>query len=120
MTATETKAKRERVVHSAKEKAEAVLAWWTERRRPSEICRDLKITGTLLSQWQERAMEGILTALEPRTRSAEDQKPALPAKVERLLARKTASEGQTRLSRRLTALGQSKETEKSPTSSTNR
>jgi hypothetical protein len=120
MTATETKARRERVVHSAREKAEAVLAWWTERRRPSEICRDLKITGPVLTHWQERAMEGILTALEPRTRSAEDQKPPLPAKVERLLARKTASEGQTRLSRRLTALGQSKETEKPPAGGANR
>jgi len=120
MTATETKARRERVVHSAREKAEAVLAGWTERRRPSEICREMRITATLLSQWQERAMEGILTALEPRTRSAEDQKPALPAKVERLLARKTASEGQTRLSRRLTALVQSKETEKSPAGGANR
>lgn len=114
MTTTDTKAKRERVVHSAREKAEAVLAWWTERRRPSEICREMKITGTLLSQWQERAMEGILLALEPRTRGAEEQKPALPAKVERLLARKTSTEAPTRLSRRLTALVQAKEAEKAP------
>jgi replicative superfamily II helicase len=120
MTATDTKAKRERVVHSAREKTEAVLAWWTERRRTSEICRDMKITSNLLSQWQDRAMEGILAALEPRTRSAEDQKPALPAKVERLLARKTAPEAQSRLSRRLTALAQSKETEKPPASGANR
>lgn len=112
MAATDTKAKKERVVHGAREKVEAVLAWWTERRRPSEICRELKITTNLLSQWQERAMEGMLSALAPRTRSAEDQKPALPAKVERLLARKTALEGPSRLSKRLTALVQSKEPEK--------
>ena len=120
MTATDTKVKRERVVHSAREKAEAVLAWWTERRRTSEICREMKITANQLSQWQERAMEGILAVLEPRTRAAEDQKPALPAKVERLLARKTAPEAQSRLSRRLTALVQSKESEKPPASSANR
>jgi hypothetical protein len=120
MTATDTKAKKERVVHSAREKAQAVLAWWTERRRPSEICRDLKITSNLLMNWQERAMEGILAALEPRTRLPEDQKPALPTRVERLLARKTAPETTTRLSRRLTALVQSKETEKPAASGTNR
>ena len=120
MTATDTKAKRERVIHSAREKAEAVLAWWTERRRTSEICREMKITANQLSQWQERAMEGILLALAPRTRKAQDQQPALPAKVERLLTRKTASEPTTRLSRRLTALVQSKETEKPPASGTNR
>ena len=114
MTTTDTKVKRERVVHSAREKAEAVLAWWTERRRPSEICREMKITGTLLSQWQERAMEGILAALEPRTRTSQEQKPALPAKVERLLARKTSTEAPSRLSRRLTALVQAKESEKPP------
>ena len=120
MTATETKAKRERVVHSAREKAEAVLAWWTERRRPSEICREMKITSTLLSQWQERAMEGILAALEPRTRATQDQKPALPARVERLLARKTSAETSSRLARRLSALVQAKESEKSPASGANR
>jgi len=112
MTGTEPKARRERVVHSAQEKAEAVLSWWTERRRPSEICRELKITSTLLSQWQERAMEGILLALKPRTRKPEERAPALPEKVERLLARKSAPEGTSRLSRRLTALMQAKESEK--------
>jgi len=111
MTATEAKGKRERVVHSAREKAEAVLSWWTERRRPSEICREMKITGTLLSQWQERAMEGMLVALAPRTRTDEEPKPPLPAKVERLLARKTSSETPSRLSKRLTALVQTKEKE---------
>lgn len=65
-------------------------------------------------------MEGILAALEPRTRTAQDQKPALPVKVERLLARKTSLDPQMRLSRRLTALAQSKEPGKPPASSTNR
>jgi transposase-like protein len=117
MTATDTKVKRERVLHSAREKAEAVLASWTERRRPSEICREMKITSTMLSQWQERAMEGILLALEPRTGTGEEQRPALPAKVERLLRRKSTAAGPSRLSRRLTALAQAKEAEKPPASS---
>jgi hypothetical protein len=108
MTPTVAKTKRERITHGAKEKAQAALAWWTERRRPSELCRELRITPTVLSHWQERAMEGMLAALEPRTRSPEEQKPLLPAKVERLLARKTSSEPLTGLARRLTTLQQAK------------
>ena len=111
MTATDTKAKRSPVAHSAREKALAVLSWWTERRRPCEICRQMKIASTVLSQWQERAMEGMLAALAPRTRSDEERQPPLPPRVERLLARKTSSEMPSRLSKRLTALVQAKEKE---------
>lgn len=115
MATTATKTRRERVIHSAKEKAQAVLAWWTERRRPSEICRQMEITPTVLNHWQERAMEGMLAALEPRTRLPEEQqKPLLPAKVERLLVRKTSSEPLTRLARRLTTLQQAKGADKTP------
>ena len=120
MTATETKVKRERVVHSAREKAQAVLGFWTERRRIAEICRELKITPNQLSQWQDRAMEGILAALEPRTGKAQEQKPALPAKLERLLLRKTALEAPSRLTKRLTALAQAKESEKPSPNAPNR
>ncbi len=120
MAATETKGKRERIVRSAREKAEAVLASWTERRRSSEICRELKITSPVLSQWQERAMEGILLALAPRARADQEHRPALPAKVERLLDRKCPPETPTRLSRRLTALAQAKEPEKPAPASANR
>jgi transposase-like protein len=116
MTTADVKVKRERVVHSAREKAQAVLAGWTERRRPCEICREMKITSSVLSQWQERAMEGILAALEPQKRLAPGQKPSLPAKVERLLARKSSPETPTRLARRLAALGPAKEVEKPPVS----
>jgi hypothetical protein len=72
----------------------------------------MKITSNLLSQWQDRAMEGILAALAPRTRSVQEQKPRLPVKVEKLLARKTSSEPSNRLIRRLAALQQEKEPEK--------
>jgi transposase-like protein len=114
MTPTISKTKPERVVHSAREKAQAVLAGWTERRRPSEICRELQITPTVLSHWQERAMEGMLAALEPRTRPPEEQKPPLPAKVERLLARKSSRDPLTRFSRRLATLQQAKGSDKAP------
>lgn len=52
--------------HTAEEKCRAVLSVWTERRKPGEVCRELGVTWSLLSQWQERAMEGMLLALQPR------------------------------------------------------
>src|SRR3970282_2088702 len=48
------------------EKCRAVLSIWTERRKPGTICRELSIPWMVLSQWQKRAMEGMLQALEPR------------------------------------------------------
>lgn len=101
---TELRAKKERVEHSAKEKAEAVLALWTERRRPQEVCRELAIQPSVVSRWQERAMEGMLAALEPRRALREQEQPMLPRKVARLLARKSVAGPQNRLSRRLAKL----------------
>ena len=60
------KKERRQAKHSAEQKAQAVLAVWTERRKPLEICRELGIAWTILDQWQKRAMEGMLQALEPR------------------------------------------------------
>jgi transposase-like protein len=100
---TEAKGKKERTLHSAKEKAEAVLALWTERRRPLDVCREMGVKPSMVSHWQERAMEGMLAALEPQqAASPQEPKPMLPKKVERLLARKSAP--LTRLSRRLAKL----------------
>ena len=52
--------------HTAEEECRAVLSVWTERRKPGEVCRELGVAWTVLSQWQVRAMEGILLALQPR------------------------------------------------------
>ena len=54
-----------RIRHTAQQKAQAVLEVWTERKKPAEICRALGIRWTILDQWQKRAMEGMLQALEP-------------------------------------------------------
>ena len=59
---------RKRRYHPAEQKCRAVLAVWTERRHPGEICRELGISWSILNQWQERAMEGMIQALEPRVR----------------------------------------------------
>ena len=52
--------------YTAEERCRAVLSVWTERRKPGQICRELGVTWTLLNQWQSRAMEGMLLALQPR------------------------------------------------------
>jgi transposase-like protein len=52
--------------YTATEKAQAVLAVWTERCKAAEVCRQMKITGMTFHQWQQRAMEGMLQALESR------------------------------------------------------
>jgi len=71
--------------HSAEQKAQAVLAVWTERRKPLEICRELGIAWTILDQWQKRAMEGMLQALEPRKIL---EKEHLSPRLQMLLTRK--------------------------------
>jgi transposase-like protein len=52
--------------HTAEEKCRAVLSVWTERRKPREVCQEMGVAWSLLSQWQARAMEGMLLALQPR------------------------------------------------------
>ena len=81
--------KKERTMHSAQQKCQAVLALWTGRRRPSEVCRELNVPSNLLQTWQERAMEGMLKALEPRTRRQEDRGPILADRLQKMLERKT-------------------------------
>jgi len=52
--------------HTPEEKCRAVLLVWTERRKPGEVCRELGVDWGVLQQWQDRAMEGMLLALQPR------------------------------------------------------
>jgi transposase-like protein len=52
--------------HTAEEKCRAVLSVWTEKRKPREVCQEMGVAWSLLSQWQARAMEGMLLALQPR------------------------------------------------------
>ena len=93
---------------TAHQRVQAVLAIWTERRRPAEVCRELAITPKVLSQWETRAVAGMLQALELETRR--DAGPALSPKLERLLAQQ-ARDRQKRLARleqRLTKLQEPK------------
>ncbi|MGE5745655.1 MAG: hypothetical protein ACM33U_00155 [Solirubrobacterales bacterium] len=93
---------------TAPQRVQAVLAIWTERRRPAEICRELAITPKVLSQWETRALAGMLQALELEPRR--DAGPALSPKLERLLAQQ-ARDRQKRLAhlaQRLTKLQEPK------------
>jgi hypothetical protein len=66
-----------------------VLAAWTERKKASDLCREMGVSASLFSQWQDRAVLGMLEALEPRgTREGGVEGPALPLYVKRLLDRK--------------------------------
>jgi hypothetical protein len=78
--------KRQTVNYGAMEKCKAVLSVWTERRRPAEICREMSIPWMMLSQWQKRAMEGMLQALEPRV--SLDKGPALSRRLQSMLEKK--------------------------------
>ena len=88
--------------HTAKEKCRAVLSVWTERRKPGEVCRELGIAWMVLNQWQERAMEGMLVALQPR--AAVDKAVALNSRLAVLLERKSKGGTMKELERRLARL----------------
>jgi hypothetical protein len=88
--------------HTAKEKCRAVLSVWTERRKPGEVCRELGVAWSILNQWQERAMEGMLLALQPRV--AVDKAVALNSRLAVLLERKSKGGVMKELERRLARL----------------
>jgi transposase-like protein len=97
-----SKPKKTRREFTAREKAQAVLSVWSEKRKPSEVCRELGIAWSNLRHWQNKAMEGMISALEPRTREEEQKGPALASGLEKLL--ETTSEkltGASKLSKRL-------------------
>ena len=85
--------------YSAQQKAQAVLQVWTERCKRSEICRELKINWTTFEQWQHRAMEGMLQALEPRVNLAKGA--ALSPRLLALLQKRQTVAQAQKLSQRL-------------------
>ena len=85
--------------HSAQDKAQAVLAVWTERCQPAEVCRQLGIRYFTLHQWQHRAMEGLLQALESRVNLKEGA--ALSPQLQALLARRSRGELSSKLQAKL-------------------
>ena len=87
---------------NATEKAQAVLAVWTERAKPAEVCRQLHLNWITFQQWQRRAMEGMLQALEPRVNLAQGQ--ALSPRLRSLLQQQQRSVSLDKLSAKLEQL----------------
>ena len=99
----EEKRRKKDLEYTAQQKCRAVLSVWTERRKPGEICRELGVGWSLLNQWQERAMEGMLMALKPRI-SAMEKTVALNSRLAVLLERKSRGGVMKGLERRLAKL----------------
>lgn len=115
MEKTKSEKKRQLLNYGAMEKCRAVLSIWTERRKPSAICRELSIPWMVLSQWQKRAMEGMLQALEPRV--SLDKGPALSPRLQTLLDKKRlmlmTNTAQNRLEKTLFKAQETRKTEPS-------
>ncbi len=109
---TEGKKGRKVTGHTAEEKCRAVLSVWTERRKPGDICRELGVAWTALSQWQARAMEGMLLALQPRVPM--EKAVALNPRLAVLLERKSKAVAMKGLERRLSRLQSKTLNERSP------
>ena len=77
--------KRPTPAHSAKEKAQAVLALWSGRRSPSALSRELEVPWAIINTWEKRALSGMLTALDPTWKQAAEEQPSLPRRLERLI-----------------------------------
>jgi len=93
----------------AAEKCRAVLSVWTEKRKPAAVCRDLGVKWTVLMHWQNRALEGMMQALEPRRNL--EQGVALSPRMQLLLEHRekdllarSAGRLESRLSTRLAAI----------------
>ena len=87
MNATEKKSHKSSLPYSAQQKCQAVLSVWSERRKAAQVCKEMGIRGALLTHWQERAMEAMLKALEPKSQGGQ-RLPALGPRLEKLLLRR--------------------------------
>ncbi|SDP72622.1 hypothetical protein SAMN05660330_03844 [Desulforhopalus singaporensis] len=85
---------------------------WTEKRTDPEICKKMQLNWTLLDRWQNQAMEGMLSALEPKRK---EDAPSLNTRLEKLLEKKLLSRGGnfTKLESRLESLQQKRQGESS-------
>src|SRR5213593_2157146 len=84
--------------YSAQEKVQPVLAVWTERCTPADICRQLNITPMTFHQWQQRAMQSMLQGLESQVNLAKGA--ALHPRLQALLQKYQLSHGASKVSNR--------------------
>ena len=93
------KPRRPSSTYSAQEKAQAILAVWTERCKPVEVCRQMNVPWITFKQWQERAMEGMLQALESRVNLARGE--VLSPRLQALLLNRQKTVNTRKLAERL-------------------
>ena len=96
---TTTRVRQSAPSYPATDKAQAVLAVWTERCKAAEVCRQLKINFMTFQHWQRRAMEGMLQALESRVNLAKGE--ALSPRLQALLKNRQQRINTERLTQRL-------------------
>ena len=101
--------------HEVKTKCEAVLSIWSERRKPAEVCRELGINWAVLSQWQNKALEGMIESLDPKGAKQKEKMGLNPMLEDRLKRQMVGREAKlSRLEQRFTEIlkdRQSKTTE---------
>lgn len=97
--------KRSRRIFDPQQKITAVLSIWTERRTTAQVCQEMEISPTLLGQWQNLAIEGMLKALDP---SKKDPLPPLNHRLTRLIEKKLAGPNR-KLTQRLKAVQNQKQ-----------
>lgn len=101
-TSNPTPAKRRRQPapsFSATEKAQAVLAVWTDRCKAAEVCRQMQVNFMTFQHWQRRAMEGMLQALGSRVNLAKGE--VLSPRLQALLSNRQKSLNTRKLTTRL-------------------
>lgn len=79
----------------AKEKSQAVLSLWSGRRNASALMKELSVPWGVLHGWEQRAIQGILTALDPNWKQAPEAVSVLPARVEKLIGKTLLPKPQT-------------------------
>lgn len=80
---TKRSPRKERPSLTAAQKVQAVLAVWTDKAKPADVCRQLQINWVTFHQWQKRAMEAMLQALEPRVNLSEGLSPRLQQLIQK-------------------------------------
>jgi hypothetical protein len=91
---------------TATEKAQAVLAVWTDCCKGADICRQYQINWTTLKAWEDRAIEGMLQALEPQVKLTQGK--ALSPRLQALLQKQQRSVDVNKIASRLEQLQQNK------------
>lgn len=102
---TTKKKTRVRRTFSVEEKLKAILLVWTDRKSGAQICKEMDLNWTLLDRWQNQAMEGMLSALEPKRK---EEAVHLNSRLEKLLEKKLSARntGFKKLEGRLASLQQ--------------